>query len=141
MTPPLKAVHPLDGRGLTLPSGQVVFPKLTDWLVMRDGQLIDVCDDAHLASGYIEIQEGTFLSRALCVRIENTTGIGTTRSPEELAKAIERLATIQIGHVKIDFTPGQLSEIRHRAEKRGLSVKQEIERIVDRIRDEIFYRS
>lgn len=141
LSPPLQARHPKDGAGLMLPSGQITFPKPTDWLVIRNEQVIDVCDDAHLASGYQIIEEGTFLPKAVCVEMETITGLGSTRNPAELLKAVDRLARISIGGVKIEFTPGQLEEIKHRAGKRGLTVEKEIERIVDRIKDELFYRS
>lgn len=141
-SPPLQARRSTTGGGVQLPSGQVTFPRPgIDWLIMRDGHVIDICDDEHLASGYTEIQEGTFLPKAACVRIEETTGIGTTRSAAELEKAIARLAAIQIGTIQIKFTPGQLEEIAHRAAKRGYTVEQELNRIVERIKDEIFYGS
>jgi len=141
LTPPLIAKRPVDGRGLVLPSGQIVFPTPTDWLVCRDDLLTDVCTEEQLLKSYQILEEGTFLSRARCVQIEESTGVGSTRTPAELVKAISRLARITIGDIRIDFTPGQLEEIAHRAAKRGYTVEQEIGRIVDRIKDEIFYKS
>jgi len=140
-TAPLQVKHPADGAGVMLPSGQVKFPKLTDWIVSRSGQVIDVCDDAQLARSYTEIQDGLLIPRPLCTQIEEITGVGTTKTPEALCEAIGRLARIRVGDVKIPFTPGQLEEITHRADKRGQTVKQTIEAIVERIKDEIFYKS
>lgn len=137
----LQARHPLDGAGKMLPSGQVVFPHVTDWIVTREGQIVDVCTTAQLVDRYEPIEDGLSIPRPLCTLIEATTGVGTTRSAVTLQKAIQRLATIQIGEITIPFTPGQLEEIKHRAAKRGWPVVQELQRIVDRIKDEIFYKS
>jgi hypothetical protein len=61
-------------------------------------------------------------------------------TPADLVAAIERLASIAIGAVKVEFSPGQLEEIAHRAAKRGRSVEAELNAAVDRIKDEIFHR-
>lgn len=53
---------------------------------------------------------------------------------------IERLASIKIGDIRIPFTPGQLSELQHRASKRGHTVEQEMRAVVARIEDELFYK-
>jgi hypothetical protein len=82
---------------------------------------------------------GLLLSRAECNAIEETTGIGTTRTGGELQKAVERLASMKIGDIRIPFTPGQLSELAHRAQKRGRTVEAEMKAAVARIEEEIFY--
>jgi len=141
LSPTLTAKHPIDGRGVMLPSGQVTFPALTDYIISRGDQIVDVCDATALTARYQIVTEGLTIPRESCVRIEEITGVGTTRTPAELLKAVSRLAAIAIGDVHIPFTPGQLEEIKHRAGKRGFSVAQELQRIVDRIKDEIFYKS
>jgi len=80
------------------------------------------------------------LTRFECSQIEEVTGIGTTRSPGELIRAVARLASIQVGDIRIPFTPGQLEELRHRAHKRGRSVAEEMKAVVDRLQDELFYK-
>jgi hypothetical protein len=87
----------------------------------------------------IEVTPGLHLSRAECNTIEEITGLGTTRTPADLVKAVERLASIRIGDVRLPFTPGQLEELQHRARKRGHSVEQEMRAVVGRIEDELFY--
>lgn len=84
---------------------------------------------------------GLTLTAAECNQIEEVTGIGTTRSAADLLKAIERLATIAVGDIRIPFTPGQLAELSHRAMKRGHTVEQEMKQAVARIEDELFYRA
>jgi len=83
---------------------------------------------------------GLQLSPADCDRIEETTGFASTRSAEELVKAIERLASIKIGDIRIPFSPGQIAELQHRAQKRGRTLDAELRAVVSRIEDELFYR-
>lgn len=106
-------------------------------MITAGEQVIDVVQK--LDEKYEIVEEGLLLPRALCVQIEQTTGIGTTQSAAKLVPAIERLARISIGTIKIEFTPGQLEEIKRRATKRGITVKQELQRCVDRVKDEIFF--
>lgn len=112
-----------------------------DWIITIGESIIDVRADKDLLTYYEDIVEGTMLPRATCVQIEAVTGIGTTRNALELQKAIDRLASIAIGGINLQFTPGQLEEIRHRAQKRGTTVEQELQRVVDRIKDELFFRT
>jgi hypothetical protein len=83
---------------------------------------------------------GLPLSPAECRQVEELTGLGSTRSALSLIAAIDRLAAIRIGDVRLPFTPGQLSELQHRAVKRGHTVEQEIRAAVARIEDELFHR-
>lgn len=112
-----------------------------DWIVTIGTDVVDVVTEKEFKSKYELVEEGVLIPRAICVQIEEITGVGTARTPEDLYQAVDRLARIAIGDVQIGFTPGQLEEIRHRAFKRGLTVAQELQRIVDRIKDEIFYKS
>lgn len=75
-----------------------------------------------------------------CNRLEEIVGLGATRSAESLVLAVDRLASMRIGDIRIPFTPGQLSELQHRAQKRGRTVEAEMKAVVDRIQDEIFYK-
>ena len=83
---------------------------------------------------------GLHLSPGDCNEIEAVTGLGTTRSVQHLLAAVERLASIRIGDIRLPFTPGQLAELQHRAAKRGHSVEQEMRAVVARIEDELFYK-
>jgi hypothetical protein len=80
------------------------------------------------------------LDAAVCRCLEDTLGLGATRTPDTLLKAIDRLGTIKIGDIRIPFTPGQLSELQHRASKRGRTVEAEMRAVVARIEEEIFYK-
>jgi len=95
---------------------------------------------ADLAAQSPTATPGLTLTLIQCGRLEETLGIGATRSFEQLVKAVERLAAIKVGEIKLPFTPGQLTELKHRAEKRGRTIEQEMKAVVDRIRDELFYK-
>lgn len=77
---------------------------------------------------------------AECHQLEETLGLGATRSPESFVAAVARLASMKIGDIRIPFTPGQLAELQHRAQKRGRSLEAEMKAVVARIEDEIFYK-
>lgn len=83
---------------------------------------------------------GLSLSALDCRTLEDLVGIGTTRSAPDLLKAVERLGSIRIGDIRLPFTPGQLNEIQHRAQKRGRTVEAEMQAVVDRLQDELFYK-
>jgi len=84
---------------------------------------------------------GLQLSPADCNRLEEITGFGSTRSPEVFLAAVDRLASMRFGDIRVPFTPGQLEEIAHRASKRGRTVQAEMQAVVDRIQDELFHRA
>ena len=138
---PLSAHEVLTAGPVILPDGSFHTAHRGDWIVSAGEQVIDVVIPSHFAERYEIVLDGLLVPRELCGKIESFTGIGSTRSPEELSKAIEILANIEIGGVRIEFTPGQLAELKHRASKRGYTVEQELQRIIDRIRDEIFYHT
>jgi hypothetical protein len=87
----------------------------------------------------IEIK-GLLLNSIECNALEEILGLGATRDAIALLSAVTRLGSIKIGDIRIPFTPGQLSELQHRAAKRGHSVEQEMRAVVARIEDELFYR-
>lgn len=120
-----------------MPDGTILPCEINEWVIAAGNQVIDCVKN--LSEKYEIVEEGLLLPRTVCVQLEQTIGIGTTQSAAKLIPAIERLARISIGTVKIEFTPGQLEEIKHRASKRGITVKQELQRCVDRVKDEIFY--
>lgn len=126
---------------MTYASGVPFWAQPGDWIITVGDTLIEILNDRLFREKYEPVVEGTLIPKSTCTAIEAVTGIGTTRTHGELLAAITRLARIAIGTIEIDFTPGQLEEIARRATKRGYTVKQEFQRIVDRIKDEIFYKS
>lgn len=140
--PALSAVKLAQATTIRLSDGRDIPAQPGDWLIAHDKTVVDVVSDRGLDARYQKIEPGSLrLPAAACEQIERTTGLGSTRSSEDLVAAVERLAAIEIGSVRIDFTPGQLEELRLRALKRGRSVQLEIKAVVDRIREEIFWRN
>jgi hypothetical protein len=138
-TPTLTAVRLEAPRPVELADGSVVQAQPGAYLITR-GQTVISCVPT-LGDQYEIVVEGQLLVPAdIRHRIEATTGIGSTLTAADLVTAIERLAPIDIGTVHVEFTPGQLAEIAHRATKRGRTVEAELHAVVDRIKDEIFHR-
>lgn len=130
-------------RAILLPDGTLIDAHPGDWLI-TDGTLVVTCIRAKTFPAPFALVPGEgalVLTAADRTRLEATTGIGSTRTPAEFVRAVEFLASIRIGDVKLEFTPGQLSELQHRATKRGQTIAQAIQAVVDRIREEIFWRS
>jgi len=139
--PALVAIRAPQQQFVDLIDGRRVVALAGDWLITRGKEVLDVCPTSEFTTRYESVGEGALsVPQPIRQRIEHTTGIGTTRSAADLVEAVERLARISIGSIVIDFTPGQLEEIKHRAGKRGRTVEEELRAAVARIKDEIFWR-
>lgn len=113
-----------------------------DWIIRRQNTVLDTAKATRLDERYETVAEGGMqLSAETCRALDETLGFGAAKDPQSLRAAVDRLAYLSIGEIRIPFTPGQLEEIAHRAGKRGRSVQQELQAVVDRVRDELFYRS
>lgn len=138
--PPITAVR-VDSERTVEAQGVPRLARAGDYLIMRGPTVLDVVSPKELDQHYEAIVEGGLtLPPSACQAIERTTGISTTHTVAALVGAIERLAQIHVGGVRVEFTPGQLEEIAHRAAKRGRTVQQELQAVVDRIKDEIFWK-
>jgi hypothetical protein len=137
----------LYGIRATAPAVMLVPPdsevpiKVGDWQIYNGAQCVAVLHADQFPGPYEIVAEGT-LTLSLQDRelLEATTGVGTTQTAVDLIKAVQRLARIGIGDVRIPFTPGQLEEIAYRAEKRGITVQRAIQDVIDRISGELFHR-
>lgn len=137
----LMARQAIDVEQLKFSTGASWTAKPGDWIITLGTELLEVVNARDFPSRFAFIEEGMVLPRTICSKIEVITGMGTTQTPDKLYEGIDRLAHIAIGGINIEFTPGQLEEIKHRAHKRGYTVEQELQRIIDRIKDEIFHHS
>jgi hypothetical protein len=63
---------------------------------------------------------------------------GSVLNSQDLRQKVERLAGISFGHVRLDFSPGQLEEIARRAERQGLEPEELIRRCAKKM-DELFF--
>jgi hypothetical protein len=127
------AIPLADGRTLTARPG--------DWRIFRGDLTVDVVSPARFAAEYEPVRQGGLeLPQAACDQLEGTLGLGATRAVPVLLAAVERLASVRIGDIRIPFTPGQLAELSHRAQKRGRTVEAELRAVVARIEDDLFYK-
>lgn len=140
--PVLTAVRIASDTRVRLADGRDVQATAGLWLVNNGRITVDVLSEALLRERYQIVDQGERRLTAVdCARLELTTGVGSTRTAADLCAAVERLARITIGTVQVDFTPGQLEEIAYRAKKRGQTVQQALQAVIDRIREELFWRS
>lgn len=82
---------------------------------------------------------GLSLTAIECAQLEDRVGFGATKTAATLLAAVDRLGSIRIGDVRLSFTPGQLRELQHRAEKRGHTIEEEVRAVVERIQDDLFW--
>lgn len=123
-----------------LADGQKVPVAPGDWLITVGSQTLRTLSAAAFADSYEAVDEGGLrLSPVQCRALEDRLGPGSTAAAAALQSAVERLAHLSIGGVEVPFTPGQLEELRFRATKRGRTLEQELQAVVDRVKDELFW--
>ena len=137
--PALLATQVTAERAVHMADGTARWSQVGDWIIGRSEAVVEVLSPPAFAALYEPIEPGLEIPQSAFRRIEATLGLGTTRSAAELLDAIDRVARLQIGDVRIDFTPGQLAEMQHRATKRGYTLAQEVGQVIDRIKEELFY--
>jgi hypothetical protein len=138
---PLTAVRVPVPTTVTLVDGVQVPASAGDWLLARGAHTYRVLTPDQLATEFERVVPGQLtLTPADCQAIEAVVGLGTTDTVAKLLAAIARLASVKIGDIRIPFTPGQLSELQYRAQKRGRTVEAEMRAVVSRIEDELFYK-
>ncbi len=71
-------------------------------------------------------------------QVDTLLGVGSTKDAPALLAAIRAFAGISIGGVAVDFSPAQLDEIAHRAEKQGKTPQAVVEDIVEQMRWRFF---
>lgn len=133
MIPKADAIPLADGRTIPGLAG--------DYRIVRGTHTLDVVSPDRFAKEYeAKPIGGLLLSQKDCDALVERLGLGATHDGERLIDAVDRLAKVEIGGIRIPFTPGQLAELRHRAVKRGRTVELEIRAVISRIEDELFYR-
>jgi hypothetical protein len=126
---------------VTLADGRVTLAMAGDYRLVRGTHTLDVVPAARFAKEYeTKPVGGLLLSQRECDALVERLGLGATHDGDRLLEAVDRLAKVEIGGVRIPFTPGQLAELQHRAVKRGRTVELEIRAVLSRIEDELFHR-
>jgi hypothetical protein len=57
-------------------------------------------------------------------------GRPSLKSYADLVGSLDRLAALSFGHVRMNFSPGQLEEIEHRATREGIPVAEYAARVI-----------
>ena len=129
----MMAVPVVRPQQVSLPDGTFLTTQVGEWMITRDDRVVDVVSTHELKKRYEATErDGILVGGDTRFRIEKALGTGSTETPEMLATAVERLARLRIGDIRLDFTPGQWEEIAHRAGKMGLPAKEVLSRLLDR---------
>lgn len=123
-----------------LATGRVEQAHPGDWLISRGSTIFQVLTPAAFDSLCEPVVEGgLFIPPVSCAILERTLGVGSCRSLAALQTRVDQLARLEIGGIRVDFTPGQLDELAHRAAKRGLTVEEEVRRVVEKLSGDLFW--
>lgn len=68
--------------------------------------------------------------------LENKLGGSSLRDGQDLLSKVESLASIEIGGVKVDFSPGELRNIKTFAAKNRIPVQQAVEQTVHGMKEQ-----
>jgi hypothetical protein len=71
--------------------------------------------------------------------LDTLLGVGSSVDARSLVRAVRAFAGITIGGVTVDFSPAQLAEIQHRAEKQGKTPEAVVQDIVAQMTDMFFW--
>lgn len=70
--------------------------------------------------------------------LEQILSYGSLQSAEDLVKKVESLASIRIGDIRLDFTPGQMRELANVAKRNRKTVEEVIKETVERMESLFF---
>lgn len=70
--------------------------------------------------------------------LEDRLGVGATRSVASLIAAVDRLAQIEVGRIRLPLSPNQLEELKGRADKRGISLQVMLREHAAALQDGLF---
>lgn len=125
---------------MTLGNGYEEDGRAGDWVITKGAIVQTVVTDVVYRARYESVDErGLLLTGADRTLLERTLGFGATETPQHLTTAVRRLASLTIGNVEIDFTPGQWEELAARARKRGIPVGALVRQVVDKITGDLWH--
>lgn len=125
----VRASFPFGDRRLTAQPG--------DWIIRAGDQVIDVV--RVLDSDYeIVLSDTLVVPQTLRQQLERILGIGTTNTPEDLLKAVDLLARLEIGGVLVDFTPAQWTEMKRKAEVQNQPLSVYLQRLVQKLTQDLW---
>ena len=127
--PTLTAEKLSSRQNVFLPGNQLAIGLPGDFLISDEHGPVDLQKDLKL---YDFIEAGMRVPEAHRQRLESILGLGSTQSAENLVAAADRLAKLEIGGLKVDFTPGQWEELRRKAAAQGQSLEVYLARLVQK---------
>lgn len=71
--------------------------------------------------------------------LDQQLGAGQVKDGDDLLAKIGRLAAITFHNVRLDFTPNQLEELAHRAERQGTTVEALAADIIRQLTEQFFW--
>lgn len=106
-----------------------------------NGQSVDTVADQVLDQALRHLPEAgraVILGGDTLDRLEAILGGGSVMSGADLLQKVERLAGISFQHVRLPFTPNQLEQLKEKAERNSMTVKQLVERTAPRMYAQFF---
>jgi hypothetical protein len=122
-------------------NGTIVQGQIGDVVISyENGVAITVTSAADYERSYqiVEQPSGLALSAESLSRLAKVLRFGATANERDFVQAVESLAKVAIGGVDVHFTPGQIADLKTRADKRGLPYDVYVKRIVDHVLQEFW---
>lgn len=73
-------------------------------------------------------------------KLENILGGGSLKDSSDLLAKVDKLGSIRIGGIRLEFTPSQLQELKNVANRNRKKVEQVVEETVKRMEAQFFDR-
>lgn len=74
-------------------------------------------------------------------KLENILSGGDLKGGDDLVMRVDQLARMEIGGVRVQFTPAQIAEIKSKAERNGDTLQSYTEKLVNQMAGFFFGRS
>lgn len=74
-------------------------------------------------------------------KLEEILSGGDIKSPTDLVQRVDHLSRMEIGGVRIPFTPAQIEEMKYKAERNGDTLQAYTEKLVSQMGQMFFTRS
>lgn len=71
-------------------------------------------------------------------RLEQILSGGTLRDAEDLVAKVQKLASLEIGEIRVDWTPGQLRELQEYARRNRKTLQEVVKATVERMGAQFF---
>ena len=108
------------------------------WVIYQGNRILAHLSPEHFAKTFEPVEEGLLLRPETRAKLETQLGLGATKTPEDLFRAIDRLARIRVGEITLNFTAGQLEELAQRAAKRRQTLPEYLARLLERFTEDLW---